>query len=57
MKKMKKSADRVDSTWTVGELVSLAFDITPDSETAMDLLRVLLGGRTVQINGWLNSSG
>ena len=57
MKKMTKSADRVDSTWTVGELVSLAFDITPDSETAMDLLRVLLGGRTVQINGWLNSSG
>ena len=57
MKKMKKSAGRVDSAWTVGELVSLAFDVTPDSETAMDLLRVLLGGRTVQINGWLNSSG
>ena len=57
MKKMKKSAGSVENPWTVGDLVSLAFDVTPDSETAMNLLRVLLGGRTVQVNDWLNSSG
>ncbi len=57
MKKMKKSAEGVGSPWTLGELVSLAFDVTPDSETAMNLLRVLLGGRTVQICGNVNSSG
>ena len=57
MKKMKKSAEGVGSSWTLGELVSLAFDVTPDSETAMMLLRVLLGGRNVQISGNLNSSG
>ncbi len=56
MKKMKKSAG-VESPWTVGELVSLAFDVTPDSETAMKLLRVLLSGRNVQVNGWSNASG
>lgn len=56
MKKMKKSAG-VENAWTVGDLVSLAFDVTSDSETAMNLLRVLLAGRTVQINGRLNSSG
>ena len=57
MKKMNKSAEGVGSLWTLGELVSLAGDVTPDSETAMMLLRVLLGGRNVQISGNLNSSG
>ena len=57
MKKMNNSAEGVGSLWTLGELVSLAFDVTPDSETAMKLLRVLLGDRAIQLNVNLNSSG
>jgi hypothetical protein len=57
MKKMKRPAVGADNAWTLGDLVSLAFDVTPDSKTAMDLLRVLLGGRDIQINRGLNSSG
>ncbi|MFA6564153.1 MAG: hypothetical protein WCV00_19780 [Verrucomicrobiia bacterium] len=57
MKKMKNSAHGVHGPWTLGELVTLAFDVTPNRATAVKLLGVLLGGRAVQLGGKMNSGG
>lgn len=57
MKRMKSSAHGVHSPWTLGELVTLAFDVTPNRATAVKLLGVLLGGRAVHLRGKMNSGG
>ncbi|MBI5683690.1 MAG: hypothetical protein HZC54_01285 [Verrucomicrobia bacterium] len=48
MKKMKNPADGVSSSWTLGELVTLAFDVTPNRARAVKLLEVLLEGRVIK---------
>lgn len=49
MKKMKNSAHGVSSPWTLGELVTLAFDVTPNRARAVKLLGVLLGGQPIRV--------
>ena len=53
MKKMRKATQ--DSPWTLGELVTLAYDIAPNRATAVKLLGILLEGRSVRIKA--NSGG
>ncbi len=48
MKKMKHSEHGGHSPWTLGELVTLAFDVTPNRAKAVKLLGVLLGGRVIK---------
>lgn len=55
MKKTNEPANSIDSQRTVAELVSQAFDLSPDIETAIQLLEVMLGGRSIQISDDLNS--
>jgi len=57
MKKMKRSAHGVHSPWTLGELVTLAFDVTPNRSRAVKLLGVLLGEQGFQFGGKMNSGG
>lgn len=57
MKRMKKPTECGNSSWTLGELVSLAFDVSPDPETALKLLGVMLGGRAIQFSDELKSGG
>ncbi|MBI5818158.1 MAG: hypothetical protein HZA88_04155 [Verrucomicrobia bacterium] len=55
MKKMKKSAHGAGSLWTLGELVTLAYDVTPNRASAVKLLGVLLGGQPIRVR--TNSGG
>ncbi|MFZ2640667.1 MAG: hypothetical protein WA117_06735 [Verrucomicrobiia bacterium] len=55
MNKTNEPANSVDNQWTVAELVSQAFELSPDIETAIQLLEVMLGGRSIQISDDLNS--
>lgn len=55
MKKMKKAAHGVGNPWTLGELVTLAYDVAPNRETAVKLLGMLLGGQPIRVK--VNSGG
>jgi hypothetical protein len=48
MKVMKKETNSTGRLWTLGELVALAYDITPDRKTAVKLLGALLGGQLIR---------
>jgi len=49
MRKMRKSANGVRGPRTFGELVTLAFDVSPNRAAAVKLVGHLLRGRVVQI--------
>lgn len=49
MKRMKKAANSVGSPWTLGELVTLAYDVAPNRATAVKLLGMLLGGQPIRV--------
>jgi len=55
MKKMKKPAHGDGGLLTLGELVTLAYDITPNRASAVKLLEVLLGGHPIRVR--MNSGG
>lgn len=55
MKKMKKPAHGAGGPLTLGELVTLAYDITPNRASAVKLLEVLLGGHPIRVR--MNSGG
>jgi hypothetical protein len=47
MKATKKATHGAGTLWTLGELVILAYDVTPDRKTAVKLLGALLGGQPI----------
>ncbi|MBI5683763.1 MAG: hypothetical protein HZC54_01655 [Verrucomicrobia bacterium] len=49
MKKMKKSLHGGRSVCTLGELVTLAYDVSPNRATAMKLISTVLGSRGVHL--------
>jgi len=49
MRRMRKSANGVRGPRTFGELVTLAFDVSPNRAAAVKLVGQLLRGRVVQI--------
>ena len=55
MKKMKKSMHGGRGPLTLGELVTLAYDVTSDRATAAKLLSSLLEGRAVHLRRHMNS--
>ena len=55
MKKMKKPMHGVRNPMTLGELVTLAYDVTPNRAMAAKLLSMLLEGRVVHLGRHGNS--
>ena len=55
MKKMKRSAQGVRSTFTLGDLVTLAYDVSPNRATAVKLVGLVLGGRGIHFGRHTNS--
>lgn len=54
MRKMRKSGNGGRSPRTLGELVTLAFDVCPNRATAVKLVGQLLRGRFVHVGGSAN---
>lgn len=48
MKVIKEETHSTGRSWTLGELVTLAYDIAPDRKTAVKLLGALLGGQLIR---------
>ena len=49
MKKMKKPLHGVRSVCTLGELVTVAYDISPNRAVAVKLISTVLGSRGVHL--------
>ena len=55
MRKMRKMANGVRSPRTLGELVTLAFDLSPNRAAAVKLVGQLIRGRIVHFGGSVGS--
>lgn len=51
MKKMQKTAGNAHSPWTLGDLVTLAFDVSPSRTAAVKLVKHLTGDRVAYFAG------
>lgn len=55
MRKMRKSVNGIRSPRTLGELVTLAFDVSPNRTAAVKLVGQLIRGRIVHFGSGVNS--
>ena len=51
MRKMRKMAGNARGPWTLGDLVTLAFDVSPTRASAVKLVKMLTGERVIHFAG------